>query len=169
MPATPPPPIVAPETPAATELARLPLIVFGEKSEPFDPKEIRKPSSPLAGSTKSLIVDCGASSVSGRLSVLPSTDGTPAPSAKVLPPCTKALAGSASSAAQAHAVPLHLASCPLAQAVVGSNWLAVSVIVPVVLIGPPVRPAPVATLVTVPLPPVLSAAQAQALPFHFGS
>ena len=97
-----------------------------------------------------MIVDCGALMVSGRLSLLPSTEATPAPSANALPPCTKAFAGLASSAAQAHALPLHLAISLAAQAVVGNSWFAVKPIVPVVLIGPPVRPAPVATLVTVP-------------------
>lgn len=92
-----------------TEFNRLPLMVFGDGPKALVAYEIRNSSSPLAGSTSSLIVDCGALRVSGRLSLLPSWDATPAPSAKVLPPCIKALAGPASSAGQAHALPLHLA------------------------------------------------------------
>ena len=52
--------------------------------------------------------------------------------------------------AQIHALPFHCGTWFVAHAAVGNNCVAASPIVPVVVIGPPVSPAPVATLVTVP-------------------
>ena len=53
-------------------------------------------------------------------------------------------------AAHVHAVPLHFGTWFAVQAVVGRSCVVASEIVPEAVIGPPVSPAPVATLVTVP-------------------
>ncbi len=71
------------------------------------------------------------------------------------------------SAWHCHAVPLHFGIWLAAQAVVGSSCVLARLIVPVAMMGPPVRPAPVPTLVTVPTPPAV--AQVQALPFQLAT
>jgi hypothetical protein len=50
-----------------------------------------------------------------------------------------------------HALPFHFGICVLVHATVGSSCVLARLIVPVLVIGPPLSPAPVATLVTVPL------------------
>ena len=60
------------------------------------------------------------------------------------------------SAAQIHALAFHFGIWLVAQAVVGIYCVVARLIVPVEVSGPPVSPEPVATLVTPPVPPMLS-------------
>ncbi len=133
--ATPPPPMVAPRVPALTLLAGLPPITFGLPAL----GSIRNARRPLTITSSAL------------LSVVPSLAVMPPPMA--LPPCTNAPpTAPVASAAQVHALPLHFGIWLVRQAVLGNSCVATRLIVPVVVIGPPLRPVPVPTLVTVPLP-----------------